>query len=95
MATKSESAEIAVLQTQMDDVQKSIATLDTNQTTNFKILSDKLDGIPYSITAIDARITVLEKKNSKSWVNNTLSALLGIIVTGLVSLIIFLLTNQK
>lgn len=93
MATKSESAEIAVLQSQMEDVKASLATLDTNQSSNFKILSEKLDGIPYSITAIDARLKIVERRQSRTWLSNSLSAILGAILTGMVTFIVFTLTS--
>lgn len=101
MATKSESAEIAVLQTQMEEVKGQIRdvklSLDLGnkaQAESFKILSSKLDGVPYSLSAIEGRVTILEKRLSKSWVNNTLSAILGVVLTGLVSLIVFLIVGR-
>lgn len=93
MATKSENAEIAVLQSQMEDVTKSLGDLKVAQDTNFKALSDKLDGIPYSISAVEARVTVLEKRSTRSWINNSLAALLGAILSGMVALITYLLTK--
>lgn len=94
MATKSESAEIAVLQTQMEDVKSSLITLDVNHTSNFKVLSEKLDGIPYSLTALEARIKEVEKRQNRTWLSNVLAAVLGAILTGMITFIVFTLTSM-
>jgi len=67
MATKSESSEIAVLQTQMEEVKVTLVTIQTNQQSNFDHLAAKIDGlslIPQTVSTLESRIQKLESKKS-------------------------------
>lgn len=80
MANKSENSEIAVLQTQMEEVLKSLDTINT-----------KLDNYA-STFATNSRVAEVEKKlkeldrkkTLQTWVTGTLSAILGAVLTILI-----------
>jgi len=80
MTTKSESVEIAVLQTQMKTVETQLNTLNKSQTEGFAVINTKLDSVTPLIAEVDAHakeIEMLKKQVNKSWVKNTGSALVG------------------
>lgn len=72
MATRSESSEIAVLQTQMEDVKGALVKIEANQQLNFDHLAAKIDALattPGQVRSIDDRLKMVEiKKNPIAFV---------------------------
>ena len=94
MATKTENAEIAVLQTQMKQVTETLDNVQKAQEVHYKVISEKLDAlnpIPFTIESMQKRLTILENTSKKSWVKSTQSAIVGAILTITVGLLIFLI----
>lgn len=96
--TKSTETEIAVLQTQMQDVKASLEVIKAEQHTNFQAIAAKIDQLantPQEIETLkngfDERLKALEHSHSMAWVWNTLSALAGIFIA---SLLIYAITKK-
>lgn len=84
---KSTETEIAVLQTQMTEVKASLETMKLDQHTNFIALSNKIDGLsgtPLEMKEMDKRLVNLEKSKARNWIWNTLSAMAGAALAGLI-----------
>lgn len=88
---KNMEAEIAVLQSQMTEVKASIEALKVDQHSNFTTLALKIDNLantPLEITTINARLDShsrqIQKFKNWSWLRNTVSAVLGSVMTALI-----------
>ena len=80
MATKTENAEIAVLQTQMKQVTDTLDNVQKAQEEHYKVITSKLDAlnpIPFTVVSLEARVKSLEKAKSRNWLFNTASAGVG------------------
>lgn len=80
MATKQESIEIAVLQTQMKNVDVKLETLSKEQHEGFAVINLKLDSfslIPAQVEDNRKRVEKLERAGGKIWILNTASAGVG------------------
>ena len=67
MPTKSESSEIAVLQTQMEEVKGTLVTIQANQQVNFDHLAAKMDALSMTtaqVKGLEDRLKVVEAKKS-------------------------------
>ena len=85
---KTTETEIAILQTQMQDVKASLEVIKTEQHTNFQALAVKIDNLsstPLEISAMNERIKKLEGSRAKAWVWNTLSAIVGGVFVALIA----------
>lgn len=92
--TKSTETEIAILQTQMQDVKTSLETIKADQHSNFQALALKIDNLsntPLEISTINDRLTAVEKSKNREWVRNTMSAIVGGVF---IALIIYAATKQ-
>lgn len=94
MATKTENAEIAVLQTQMKQVTETLGNVQKAQEEHFQAITAKLDAlnpIPYTVVSLEARVKTLEKARAKNWLFNTASAGIGALLFFLVQ---YAITHQ-
>jgi hypothetical protein len=92
---KSTETEIAVLQTQMQEVKASLEVIKAEQHSNFTAIASKIDNLsntPLEINSIHKRLNALEVAKSKDWVWKTLSAVAGAV---LASLIIYAITKGQ
>lgn len=98
---QSDEVKIAVLQNQMDTISKQV-------TDGFKDLNTKVDNLAIAITAqntladkryvakevFEAELADLKNKISHSWIQTALGVVFGVIMTGLVSAIVYLATRH-
>ena len=94
MATKTENAEIAVLQTQMKQVTDTLDNVQKAQEEHFKAITAKLDAlnpIPFTVVSLEARIKSLERARGKNWILNTASAGVGALLFFLIQ---YAITHQ-
>jgi len=80
MATKSENADIAVLQTEMKTVNETLGKIDSKLT----VMDEKLD----VANSLEKRVTTLEKARAKNWIFNTLSAIAGAVLLYLIQYVL-------
>jgi len=76
MATKSENADIAVLQTEMKAVNETLGKIDSKLTV--------MDGKLNVANSLEKRVIMLEKAKAKNWIFNTLSAIAGAVLLYLI-----------
>jgi hypothetical protein len=105
---QSPDVEVATLKERMTNFDRNLQSLDRKVSEGFnkidvalKEINEKIDqvysdgGKRYvSLEIFNAFRADVESQLSKSWVSNTLSAILGAILTGLISTIYFLLTRR-
>ena len=101
MTANSDGERIASLEANMHNIEKKVDE-------GFANLAKQVNDLAVSIVArnavvdarfvsrddYDIRMQAVEKQIGTRWINNTLSAVLGAILTGLISLIVYLLTTR-
>lgn len=100
MVSKPEAERIVTLEVQMSNLEKKVDA-------GFTDISKKIDKLSNDIVARNAvvdsrfvdrddyekRITNIERELNKRWVNNTLSAILGAVITGLIGAVFYFVTR--
>jgi hypothetical protein len=101
MTTKPEGERIASLETAMLGLEKKVDEGFSNISHQIAELSSSIiarnavvDQRFVNKSEYDARLSIIEKKLGASWVQNTLSAILGVILTSLIGAVFFLITNK-
>lgn len=85
---KSTETDVAVLQTQMQEVKTSLEAIKSEQHSNFISIIGKIDSLantPMEISVINKRLLDLEATKNRDWIWKTLSAAAGAILALLVA----------